>query len=83
MGANRYLPLQPGCQRATRLITYNYALGLGYIERRIVFEDVGTSLRVGATILSDGQIRLRLTPRISYFSIDRPGAIDFTEAART
>ena len=81
MGANRYLPLQPGCPRATRLITYNYALGLGYIERRIVFEDVGTSLRVGATILSDGQIRLRLTPRISYFSIDRPGAIDFTEAA--
>lgn len=60
---------------------YNYALGLGYIERRIVFDDVGTSLRVGATILSDGQIRLRLTPRISYFSIDRPGAIDFTEAA--
>ena len=60
---------------------YNYALGFGYIERRVVFNDVGTSLRVGATILSDGQIRLRLTPRISYFSIDRPGAIDFTEAA--
>jgi hypothetical protein len=31
--------------------------------------------------LADGQIRLRLTPRISYFSVDRPGAIDFTEAA--
>lgn len=60
---------------------HNYALGLGYIERRVVFNDVGTSLRVGATILSDGQIRLRLTPRISYFSVDRPGAIDFTEAA--
>jgi len=60
---------------------YNYALGLGYIERRVVFNDVGTSLRVGAAILSDGQIRLRLTPRISYFSIDRPGGIDFTEAA--
>lgn len=60
---------------------YNYALGLGYIERRVVFNDVGTSLRVGAEILRDGQIRLRLTPRVSYFSIDRPGAIDFTEAA--
>ncbi|HEX5606057.1 MAG TPA: hypothetical protein VFY96_06050 [Candidatus Binatia bacterium] len=60
---------------------FNYALGLGYIERHIVFNDVGTSLRVGAAILSDGQIRLRLTPRISYFSIDRPGAIDCTEAA--
>ncbi|HEX7229291.1 MAG TPA: hypothetical protein VF452_02770 [Candidatus Binatia bacterium] len=60
---------------------YNYALGHGYVEQRVVFNDVGTSLHVGAAVLGDGQIRLRLTPRISYFSIDRPGAIDFTEAA--
>jgi len=60
---------------------YNYAIGVGSIERRIVFNDVGTSLRVGATALPDGQIKLRLTPRISYYSIERPGAIDFTEAA--
>ena len=60
---------------------YNYALGSGYVERRIVFNDVGTSLKVHATTLAEGQIRLRLTPRISYFSIERPGAIDFTEAA--
>jgi hypothetical protein len=60
---------------------YNYAIGVGSIERRIVFNDVGTWLRVGATTLPDGQIKLRLTPRISYFSIERPGAIDFTEAA--
>lgn len=60
---------------------HNYALGIGYIESRIVFNDVGTSLRVGATTLPDGQIKLRLTPRISYFSVERPGAIDFTEAA--
>ena len=60
---------------------YNYALGSGYVERRIVFNDVGTSLKVHAATLADGQIRLRLTPRISYFSVDRPGAIDFTEAA--
>jgi hypothetical protein len=60
---------------------YNYALGGGYIERQIVFNDVGTSLRVNAATLPDGQIRLRLTPRISYFSTERPGAIDFTEAA--
>jgi hypothetical protein len=59
----------------------NYAAGIGYIERRIVFNDVGTSLRVGAAVLPDGQIQLRLTPRISYFSVERPGAIDFTEAA--
>jgi len=60
---------------------YNYALGGGYVERRIVFNDVGTSLKVHAATMPDGQIRLRLTPRISYFSIERPGAIDFTEAA--
>src|SRR5258705_12829716 len=60
---------------------HNYALGVGYIERRIVFNDVGTSLRVNAASLPDGQIKLRLTPRISYFSVERPGAIDFTEAA--
>ena len=60
---------------------HNYALGIGYIERQIVFNDVGTSLRVHAASLPDGQIKLRLTPRISYFSADRPGAIDFTEAA--
>ena len=47
---------------------YNYALGGGYVERRIVFNDVGTSLKVHATTLAEGQIRLRLTPRISYFS---------------
>lgn len=60
---------------------YNHALGVGAIERRIVFTDVGTSLRVSAATLADGQIQLRLIPRISYFSADRPGAIDFTEAA--
>jgi len=60
---------------------YNYALGLGYVERRVVFNDVGTSLKVHAATLPDGQIKLRLTPRISYFSIEHPGAIDFTEAA--
>lgn len=60
---------------------YDYALGARYVERRIVFQDVGTSLRVRAQILPDGQISLRLTPRISYFSAEQPGAIDFTEAA--
>ena len=59
---------------------HNYAAGIGYIERRIVFNDVGTSLRVSAAILPDSQIKLRLTPRISYFSAERFGAIDFTEA---
>jgi Bacterial type II and III secretion system protein len=59
---------------------YNYAAGGGYIQRQIVFTDVGTSLRVSASVLPDNQIRVRLTPRISYFSAERSGAIDFTEA---
>jgi hypothetical protein len=59
---------------------YNYAAGAGYIERRVIFNDVGTSLRVSATVLPDEQIRVRLTPRISYFSAERAGAIDLTEA---
>jgi Bacterial type II and III secretion system protein len=59
---------------------YNYAAGNGYLQRNIVFTDVGTSLRVSATLLADNQIRVRLTPRISYFSNERSGAIDFTEA---
>jgi type II secretory pathway component GspD/PulD (secretin) len=59
---------------------YNYAAGNGYLQRNIVFTDVGTSLRVSANVLPDNQIRVRLTPRISYFSAERSGAIDFTEA---
>lgn len=59
---------------------YNYAAGSGYIQRQIVFTEVGTSLRVSASVLPDNQIRVRLTPRISYFSAERSGAIDFTEA---
>jgi type II secretory pathway component GspD/PulD (secretin) len=59
---------------------YNYAAGSGYIQTQIVFTEVGTSLRVSASVLPDNQIRVRLTPRISYFSAERSGAIDFTEA---
>ena len=59
---------------------YNYAAGLGHIQRQIEFTEVGTSLRVNASVLPDNQIRVLLTPRISYFSVERSGAIDFTEA---
>jgi hypothetical protein len=59
---------------------HNYATGGGYIQNQIVFTQVGTSLRVNASALPDNQIRVHLTPRISYFSAERSGAIDFTEA---
>ena len=64
-----------------RIYYYNYAAGTGYLERRILFTDVGTALRVAAKILPDGQIRVKLVPRISYFSAERAGAIDVSEAA--
>ncbi len=59
---------------------YDYAARSGYIQTQVVFANVGTSLRVSASLLPDNQIRVRLTPRISYFSAERSGAIDFTEA---
>jgi len=58
----------------------DWMTGLGYLGREITFQDVGTSLKVGATILPDNQLRLRLTPRISYFANERAGIIDLTEA---
>jgi type II secretory pathway component GspD/PulD (secretin) len=58
----------------------NYASGIGYIDRQIVFTEVGTSMRVSASALAEGQIRVKLTPRISYFSAERSSAIDLTEA---
>ena len=59
----------------------DYATGAGYLDRAIVFENVGTSLKVHAEVLSSRQIRLRLVPSVSYFSADGSGAIDFTDAA--
>ena len=58
----------------------DYARRVGYIDRRITFTEVGTSLRVAANALAGSQIRVRLTPRISYFSAERSGGVDFTEA---
>lgn len=60
---------------------YNYLTGAGYVTTRIVFQDVGTALKVEAQVLPQNQIRLRLMPRISYFSAEGAGAIDVVEAA--
>ena len=58
---------------------HDYAAGVGYISRNLLFSEVGTALWVSAVALPDNQIRVRLTPRISYFSAERSGSIDFTE----
>jgi hypothetical protein len=79
-GGESILMVATRVPRSEVVYYYNHAVGVGAVERRIVFTDVGTSLRVSAASLRDGPIQLRLTPRISYFSADRPGAVDFTEA---
>lgn len=59
----------------------DYATGAGYLASGVAFKDVGTSLRVSASILPENQVRVRLVPTISFFSPDRSGTIEFTEAA--
>jgi hypothetical protein len=59
----------------------DYASGSGRLTSGVVFQDVGTSLRVRASLLDGNQVRVRLTPRISYLAADGSGAIEFTEAA--
>jgi type II secretory pathway component GspD/PulD (secretin) len=49
----------------------------------VQFKDVGTSLKVGATVLAGNQVRIRLTPTISWFSDDRSGVIEASEASTT
>jgi hypothetical protein len=61
----------------------DYASGAGYVATGVTFRDVGTSLKVQASLLPGNQVRVRLTPRISYVSADGAGAgiVEFTEAA--
>ena len=58
----------------------DYATGAGYVASGVTFRDVGTALKVRASLLPDDRIRVRLTPTISYFSADGSGTIEFTEA---
>ncbi len=59
----------------------DYATGAGYVATGVAFKDVGTSLKVRATILPGNQVRVSLTPMISHFSADGSGTIEFSEAA--
>jgi len=59
----------------------DYASGSGLLASGVSFQEVGTSLRVRASLLAGNQVRVRLTPRISYLAADGSGTIDFTQAA--
>jgi Bacterial type II and III secretion system protein len=64
-------------------VTYyrDYLTGAGYIAGGVEFKDVGTSLKVGAAILPGNQVKVRLTPTISWLSADRSGVIEVNEAS--
>jgi hypothetical protein len=59
----------------------DYLARAGYLATGVSFSDVGTSLKVRATVLPGNQIRVRVTPAISWFAADRSGTIEATEAA--
>lgn len=59
----------------------DYAAGQGYAAQATSWQRVGATLVVKPTILPDGQIRVRLIPRVSYFSPQGDGSIEFNEAA--
>ena len=58
----------------------DHATGAGLRRLGVTFRDLGTALKVRASLLPDDRLRVRLTPTISYFSADGSGAIEFTEA---
>jgi hypothetical protein len=64
-------------------VTYyrDYLTGAGHVATSVQFRDVGTSLKVRATILPGNQVRVRLTPTISWFSADGSGVIEVNEAS--
>jgi len=59
----------------------DYATGQGYPVQATAWQRVGTTLVVSPSILPNGQIRVRLTPQVSYFSPQGEGSIEFNEAA--
>jgi hypothetical protein len=59
----------------------DYLTGAGYVAAGVQFKDVGTSLKVGAAILPGNQVKVRLTPTISWLSADRSGVIEVNEAS--
>jgi hypothetical protein len=60
---------------------YDYATGKGYVAQGVAWQRVGTALAVRPVILRGNQIRVTLTPVISYFTPAGGGTIEVVEAA--
>jgi hypothetical protein len=59
----------------------DYLTGAGHLATGVSFRDVGTSLKVRAMVLPANQIRVRITPAISWFAADRSGIVEAIEAS--
>jgi type II secretory pathway component GspD/PulD (secretin) len=60
---------------------YDYATGKGHVAQGVAWQRVGTALLVRPLILPGNQIRVTLTPVISYFTPGGGGTIEVVEAA--
>lgn len=60
---------------------HDYATGKGYVAQGVAWQRVGTALAVRPVILPGNQIRVTLTPVISYFTPGGGGTIEVVEAA--
>jgi len=58
----------------------DYATGSGYVARGVTFRDVGTSLKVRASVLGADRVRVRVTPMISYVAGAGARTIEFSES---
>ena len=53
----------------------------GMLESAVQWREVATSLKVRATILPARQVRVRVTPALSWFAADTAGVIEVAQAA--
>ena len=60
---------------------YDYATGKGHVAQGVAWQRVGTALMVRPVILPGNQIRVMLTPVISYVTPGGGGTIEVVEAA--
>lgn len=60
---------------------HDYATGKGHAASGVAWQRVGTALAVRPVILPGNQIRVTLTPMISYFTAGGGGSIEIVEAA--
>lgn len=60
---------------------HDYATARGYVVQGVAWQSVGTGLTVEPTVLPGGQIKLRITPRISYFTAGGGGSVELVDAA--